>query len=66
MYWLRGARTDAEGITPGDIIVAIGDQPVDNVSKLLSRLDDTGQGVRVTVLRESGKTRSRQAVRKPG
>ncbi len=55
---LRGARIDAEGITPGDIIVAVADQPVDSVAKLLSRLDDfrTGQAVRVTVLRESGKT----------
>ena len=55
---MRGARIDAEGITPGDIIVAVGDKPVDSVAKLLGRLDDyrVGAAVRVTVLRESGKT----------
>ena len=53
---IRGARIDAEGITPGDIIVAVDDKPVDSVAKLLGRLDDfrVGEAVRVTVLRESG------------
>ncbi len=53
---MQGARIDAEGITPGDIIVAVDDKPVDSVAKLLGRLDDfrVGEAVRVTVLRESG------------
>ena len=55
---MRGARIDAEGITPGDIIVAVNDKPIDGVAKLLGRLDDfrVGEAVRVTVLREAGKT----------
>jgi len=55
---MQGARIDAEGITPGDIIVSVDDKPVDSVAKLLSRLDDfrVGETVRVTVLREGGKT----------
>jgi Trypsin-like serine proteases, typically periplasmic, contain C-terminal PDZ domain len=55
---MQGARIDAEGITPGDIIVAVGDKPVDGVAKLLGRLDDfrVGDAVRVTVLRDGGKT----------
>ncbi|MGH8490664.1 MAG: S1C family serine protease [Gammaproteobacteria bacterium] len=55
---MQGARIDAEGITPGDIIVALDDKPVDSVAKLLGRLDDfrLGDAVRVTVLREGGKT----------
>ncbi|MDQ3565693.1 MAG: trypsin-like peptidase domain-containing protein [Pseudomonadota bacterium] len=55
---MQGARIDAEGITPGDIIVSLDDKPVDSVAKLLGRLDDfrVGDAVRVTVLRESGKT----------
>ncbi|MFH0340656.1 MAG: S1C family serine protease [Chromatiales bacterium] len=54
---MQGARIDAEGITPGDIIVAVDDKPVDSVAKLLGRLDDfrVGEAVRVTVLREGGK-----------
>jgi S1-C subfamily serine protease len=55
---LRGARIDEEGITPGDIIVAIGGKPVDSVSKLLGLLDEqrVGEAVPVEVLREGGKT----------
>ena len=55
---MQGARIDAEGITPGDIIVSVDDKPVDSVAKLLSRLDDfrVGDAVRVTVLRDAGKT----------
>ena len=30
---MRGARIDAEGITPGDIIVFVDDKPVDSVGK---------------------------------
>ncbi|MGH8612810.1 MAG: S1C family serine protease [Gammaproteobacteria bacterium] len=55
---MRGARIDAESITPGDIIVAVEAKPVDSVAKLLARLDDfrVGAAVRVTVLRDGGKT----------
>jgi S1-C subfamily serine protease len=55
---LRGARIDKDGITPGDIIVAIGGKPVDSVAKLLALLDDhrVGEAVPVEVLREGGKT----------
>jgi len=55
---LRGARIDEAGITPGDIIVAIGGKPVDSVAKLLALLDDhrVGEAVPVEVLRENGKT----------
>ena len=55
---LRGARIDEDGITPGDIIVAIGGKPVDSVAKLLGILDDhrVGEAVPVEVLREGGKT----------
>ena len=55
---LRGARIDEDGITPGDVIVAIGGKPVDSVAKLLGVLDDhrVGDAVPVAVLREGGKT----------
>jgi S1-C subfamily serine protease len=55
---MRGARIDDQGITPGDIIVAVGEKPVDSVAKLLARLDDfrVSDRVTVTVLREGGKT----------
>jgi len=55
---LRGARINKDGITPGDIIVAIGGKPVDSVAKLLALLDDhrVGEAVPVEVLREGGKT----------
>ncbi len=55
---MQGARIDAESITPGDIIVAVEDKPVDSVAKLLARLDDfrVGAAVRLTVLRDGGKT----------
>lgn len=50
---LMGAVISEEGITPGDIIVAINDQPVDSVNKLLSLLDEyhVGDNVNVKVLR---------------
>ena len=50
---MKGARIDEEGITPGDIIVAIGGNPVDSVAKLLGLLDDhrVGEAVQVEVLR---------------
>ncbi len=55
---MQGARIDAESITPGDIIIAVEDKPVDSVGKLLARLDDyrVGAAVRVTVLRDGRKT----------
>ncbi len=55
---IRGATIDAEGITPGDIIVAVGGKPVDSVAKLLSRLDDfqVGDTVPVTLLRDGAET----------
>ena len=55
---MKGARVDEEGITPGDIIVSIGGNPVDSVAKLLGLLDDhrVGEAVRVEVLRESDRT----------
>jgi S1-C subfamily serine protease len=52
---LRGAtQTRDGGIVAGDIIVAIDGQPVEEVGKLLSRLDDfrVGDTVTVSVLRE--------------
>jgi S1-C subfamily serine protease len=55
---MRGARMDESGITPGDLIVSIGGQPVDGVGKLLGLLDDhrVGEAIRVGVLREGGET----------
>ena len=52
---LKAARLDSDGsFVPGDIIVAVNDQPVQTVAKLLGRLDDFAPGdkVRLTVLRE--------------
>lgn len=50
---LMGAVVSEEGITPGDIIIGINDQPVDSVNKLLSLLDEyhVGDNVNVKVLR---------------
>ncbi|MHB9101729.1 MAG: S1C family serine protease [Sulfuricella sp.] len=51
---LRGARIGPDGsFIPGDIIIAVDGQPVDNIAKLLSRLDErqVGDTVALTVLR---------------
>jgi len=56
---LRGARQASDGgIVPGDIILAIDDKPVQEVGKLLSRLDDyqVGDTVRLKLLREGQET----------
>jgi S1-C subfamily serine protease len=56
---LRGLRVQPDGaIAPGDIILAVDGKPVDNVPRLLSRLDDykVGDTVRLTVLREGQQT----------
>ena len=45
---LRGARLERDGsFVPGDIIVAVGGQPVTSVSRLQARLDDYDPGARV-------------------
>ena len=52
---LRGATIARDGgIVAGDIIVAVDGKPVEEVGKLLSRLDDfhVGETVQVTVLRD--------------
>ncbi len=56
---LRGATIYRDGrITPGDIIVALDDKPVDSVGKFQARLDDykVGDSVRLTILRGGIKT----------
>jgi S1-C subfamily serine protease len=55
---LRGVRREADGrVVPGDIILAVGDTPVESVARLMSRLDDyeIGETVRLTVLRDGQK-----------
>jgi S1-C subfamily serine protease len=52
---LRAARIErGSTIVPGDVIVAVGDKPVANVSRLQSRLDDFNPGdrVRLRILRD--------------
>lgn len=52
---LKGAKISRNGsITPGDIIVALDNQPIDSVEELLSRLDKykVGDTVQVTILRK--------------
>jgi S1-C subfamily serine protease len=56
---LRGVRTEEGGrIVPGDIIVAVGGTEVDNVPRLLGRLDDhrVGDTITLTVLRDGRRT----------
>jgi S1-C subfamily serine protease len=56
---LRPARAGADGsIVPGDIIVAVDGKPVDNVARLVNRLDEhkVGDTVRLTVQREGRST----------
>jgi len=50
---LRGVTRSAEGLVPGDVIVAVAGKPVTNVAQLLARLDDyrVGDPVRVTLRR---------------
>jgi S1-C subfamily serine protease len=50
---LQGATISRDGITPGDIILAVEGRPVNSVGKLLARLDDykVGDTVRLTVAR---------------
>lgn len=52
---LKGARISRDGrITPGDIIVALDDRPIESVEELLARLDKyrVGDTVQVTILRK--------------
>jgi S1-C subfamily serine protease len=52
---LKGAKISRNGnITPGDIIVALDDQPIVSVEELLSRLDKykVGDIVQITILRK--------------
>lgn len=47
---LRGVQVARDGsITPGDIIVAVANQPVTKVAELIGRLDDLEVGARVTL-----------------
>jgi S1-C subfamily serine protease len=50
---LRGVTRSAEGLVPGDVIVAVDGKPVTRVAQLLARLDDyrVGDTVRVTLRR---------------
>jgi S1-C subfamily serine protease len=55
---LKGASISRDGgIVPGDSIIAINDQVVNSVGKLLARLDDfqVGETVKLTLLREGKK-----------
>ena len=52
---LKGARIYRDGsIIPGDIIVALDDQPIESVEELLARLDKyrVGDTVQVTIIRK--------------
>ena len=52
---VRPARIErGNAVTPGDVIVAIGDKPVTSVARLQARLDDFSPGdkLRLTVLRD--------------
>jgi S1-C subfamily serine protease len=65
---LRAATIARDGsITPGDIIVEIQGQPVDNVGKLIGRLDDfkAGETIRLGILRDGAKIEVR-ATLQPG
>ncbi len=65
---LRPARPGADGsIVPGDIIVAVDGKPVDNVARLVNRLDEhkVGDTVKLTVQRE-GKATELTATLKAG
>jgi len=56
---LKGAKISRNNgsITPGDIIVALDNQPIDSVEELLSRMDKykVGDTVQVTILRKDNK-----------
>src|SRR5439155_878065 len=62
-------QTDA-GINPGDVIIAVGGQPVDNTPQLQQRVafKKPGETVEVTVLRQGGdkKTVTVRLARAPG
>ena len=65
---LRPARPGADGsIIPGDIIVAVDGKPVDNVARLVNRLDEhkVGDVIKLTVQRE-GKSTELTATLKAG
>lgn len=64
---LAGAAVTADGVVPGDVIVAVEGKPVDSVARLLARLDDfkVGDTVTVTVVRE-GKQRDVRVTLQPG
>jgi S1-C subfamily serine protease len=51
---LHGAQINADGITPGDIIMQIDDKRVESVKQLLARLNElkVGDTVKLRVLRE--------------
>ena len=61
---LRGARVEPGNlIVPGDVIVSVGDKPVDSVSRLQARLDDFNPGDRVRLgIVRGGKRMSIEAV----
>jgi S1-C subfamily serine protease len=55
---LRGARIEnGNSLVPGDVIVSVGEKPVNTVARLEARLDDfnPGETVRLGVLREGKK-----------
>jgi S1-C subfamily serine protease len=55
---VRAARIErGNTITPGDVIVAVGDKPVPNVARLQARLDDfsPGEKLRLAILRDGKK-----------
>ncbi|MGQ9725360.1 MAG: S1C family serine protease [Tepidimonas sp.] len=64
---LRGVEAGPDGLTPGDVIVAIDGRPVQSVGQLLARLDDyrVGDEVRVT-LRRGADTRETRIELQPG
>lgn len=64
---LRGVDVSPDGLTPGDVIVAVDGKPVQSVGQLLARLDDyqVGDEVRITV-RRGDDTRETRIALQPG
>jgi S1-C subfamily serine protease len=64
---LAGVEVTAQGITPGDRIVSIDGKVVDDVAKLLARLDDKKVGdIVVLSVERAGQTREVRVELQPG
>ncbi|TCV88444.1 PDZ domain-containing protein [Methylomonas methanica] len=64
---LQGVAISADGIVPGDFIIAINGKEVDSLSKLFARLDDqkVGDVVKVQVI-NNGQAREVEVTLQPG